>query len=46
MKDMNFTFPMPPDMREKLVEYAKLHDLSMSQVVRQALREFLAKGER
>lgn len=43
MKDTNFTFPMPPEMRAALAEYAKKHDLSMSQVARLAMREFLAK---
>lgn len=41
MKDGNFEFPIPMDLREQLKAYAKAHDMSMAQVIRQALREYL-----
>lgn len=44
MKDGNFEFPIPTELREKLREYAKRRDMSMAQVIRQALREFLNRG--
>ena len=43
MKDKSFTFPMPEDMKQWLERYAESNYLSMSQVVRMAVREFIAK---
>jgi predicted HicB family RNase H-like nuclease len=45
MKDGNFEFPIPAELRERLKAYALAHDLSMAQVIRQALRELFAKTE-
>jgi predicted HicB family RNase H-like nuclease len=44
MKDGNFEFPIPTELREKLKAYALAHDMSMAQVVRQALRELFGKA--
>lgn len=40
-----FNFVLPLELREKLTEYAKAHDLSVAQIIRAALREFLGKVE-
>lgn len=44
MKDGNFEFPIPTDLREKLKEYAKANDMSMAQVVRLALRQLFGES--
>jgi predicted transcriptional regulator len=43
MKPGTFEFPLPADLLEQLREYARGHDMSMAQVIRQALREFLGR---
>lgn len=45
MKDKSFTFPMPEDMKRWLEQYAEANYLSMSQVVRMAIREFIKSKE-
>jgi Arc/MetJ-type ribon-helix-helix transcriptional regulator len=45
VKDKNFTFPMPDDMKQWLEQYAASEYLSMSQVVRMAIREFIKSKE-
>ncbi len=44
MKDGTFEFPLPPELLAELRAYAKGHDMSMAQVLRLALREFLKRG--
>jgi len=34
---------IPEEEKEAISEYAKAHDLSMSQVIRKAIKEFLNK---
>lgn len=43
MKDGTFEFPLPAELLAELRAYAKAHDMSMAQVLRLALREFLKK---
>ena len=40
-EDKSFTFKMPESVFMDLQEIADAHDLSLAQVVRKALREFL-----
>lgn len=38
-----FNFVLPLELRDKAMKYAVAHDLSLAQLVRMALREFLEK---
>jgi hypothetical protein len=45
MKDGTFEFPLPAGLLAELRAYAKTNDMSMAQVLRLALREFLKRGQ-
>lgn len=43
MSDSLFKFVLPLELRERLREYAKSQDLSIAQIIRAAIREYLEK---
>lgn len=42
-RDENFAFRCPDDLKQQALAYAEQEDLSIAQVIRRALREFLER---
>lgn len=43
MRDETVTFRLPEDIRAALEAYGKAQDLTLSQIMRKVLKEFLSK---
>jgi metal-responsive CopG/Arc/MetJ family transcriptional regulator len=44
-KMVNISFTLPPELEAELVERSQKADIKVSQIIRQALREFIERNE-